>query len=145
MGVTHSPESPALTPAPRVLPELDDTSRPFWTAGAAGELRIAHCRTCRRYLHPPRSACRDCGATLEFEAVSGNGTVFSYTVAHQQFNPAVPTPFVIALVELDEQSDLRLVANIVDVDPEAVTTGMRVRVRFEQHDTVFVPVFAPAP
>lgn len=76
--------------------------------------------------------------------MSGEGTVFTYTVAYQQFHPDVPTPFVIALVELNEQRGLRVVANIVDCDPSAVACGMPVRVRFEQHDSVFVPVFSPA-
>ncbi|CAJ1510688.1 Zn-ribbon domain-containing OB-fold protein [[Mycobacterium] burgundiense] len=139
--MTQSPELPVSIP--RTLPELDEWSRPFWTAGAAGELRIAHCPSCRKYLHPPRPHCRDCGTAPEFVAVSGCGTVFTFTVAQQQFHPEVPTPFVIALVELDEQDDLRLVTNIVDCDPDAVTTGMRVKVGFEQQGAVFVPVFSP--
>ena len=71
-------------------------------------------------------------------------TLFTYTVAHQQFHPAVPTPFVIALVELVEQPGLRLVTNLVDCDPDSLTTGMALRVRFEQHGETFMPVFAPA-
>lgn len=73
--------------------------------------------------------------------MSGEGTVLTYTIAHQQFHPDVPTPFVIVLVELVEQADLRLVAHIVDCDPEAVVCGMQVQVRFEQHGSVFVPAF----
>ncbi|WP_412457797.1 Zn-ribbon domain-containing OB-fold protein [Mycolicibacterium elephantis] len=130
--------------APRILPELDDSSRPYWTGGAAGELRIAHCGSCRRFFHPPFDGCPDCGGAVEFVAVSGEGTVFTYTVTYQQFHPDVPTPFVIALVELNEQQGLRLVANIVDCDPSAMMCGMPVRVRFEQYGSVFVPVFAPA-
>lgn len=130
--------------APRILPGLDDVDSPYWTGGAVGELRIAFCQSCRRYLHPPEDRCPDCAGTLTFVAVSGDATVFSYTVAHQQFHPDVPTPFVIALVELVEQPGLRVVTNIVDCEPDAVRCGMPVRVRFEQHGSVFVPVFAPA-
>ncbi|MEB3031225.1 OB-fold domain-containing protein [Mycolicibacter sp. MYC340] len=127
-----------------MLPELDEVSAPYWTGGAVGELRIAHCGSCRSYLHPPRGACPDCDAALEFRTVSGNGTLFTFTVNYQQFHPDVPTPFVIALVELDEQPGLRVATNIVDCDPAAVVSGMPVRVRFEEHGEVFVPVFAPA-
>ena len=134
--------------APRILPGVDESSRPYWTGGAAGELRIAHCGSCARFVHPPRHECADCGATLEDVAVSGDGTLFTYTIAYQQFHPDVPPPFVIALVELNEQRGLRVVTNIVDCDPASLVSGMPVRVRFEQHDletgTVFVPVFAPA-
>ena len=80
----------------------------------------------------------------EPEPVSGRGTVFTFTINHQQYHPDVAPPYVIAVVELDEQPDLRLPTNIVDGDPDDVRIGAAVQVRFEQHDDVFVPVFAPA-
>jgi len=137
--------SPVSAHVRRILPELDEATRPFWTGGADGRLRIAHCGACRRYVHPPKAACPECAGALEYRAVSGDATVFTYTVAHQQFRPDVPTPFVIAVVELAEQDDLRLVTNIVDCEPDAVRSGMAVKVRFEQQDSTFIPVFAPIP
>lgn len=136
-------DSAAFAQAPRILPEVDDVTGPYWTGGAVGELRVAHCDSCRRYLHPPRPTCQDCGCTTRFVAVSGNGVLFTYTVAYQQFHPDVPVPFVIALIELDEQPGLRVAANVVDCDPDALVCGMPVRVQFEQHGDAFVPVFAP--
>jgi uncharacterized OB-fold protein len=54
---------------------------------------------------------------------------------------------VIAIVQLDEQADLRIATNIVDCEPDSVYVGLAVEVRFEHHETdegsVFVPVFAP--
>lgn len=142
------PQTPVFDIPPRIVPEIDDTTRPYWTAGADGRLRIAHCEACRRFVHPPRPGCPDCGQALGYRVVSGEATLFTYTVAYQQFHPAVPTPFVIALVELVEQPDLRLVTNIVECEPDALTCGMPLRVRFEQQrsgdEAVFVPVFAPA-
>jgi uncharacterized OB-fold protein len=134
---------------PRILPKIDDHARGYWTGGADGQLHIAHCGSCRRYVHPPRGTCADCGEPLTFVAVSGNATLFSHTVAHQQFHPAVPTPFVIALVELVEQPGLRLVTNLIDCDPDSLTCGMALRVRFEEHrhggEPVFVPMFTAVP
>lgn len=73
--------------------------------------------------------------------------MFSYTVNHQPFNPSVPVPYVVAIVELDEQPDLRIATNIVGCDPDSVHVGLPVEVRFERHDVggdaVFVPVFTP--
>lgn len=136
--------SPVPAFAPRILPRIDDQNRGFWTSGADGELHIARCESCRQYIHPPRSNCSDCSDPLVFAAVSGDATLYSYTVAHQQFHPAVPTPFVIALVELVEQPGLRLVTNLVDYDLDSLSCGMDLRVRFEQHGEAFVPVFTPA-
>jgi uncharacterized OB-fold protein len=80
--------------------------------------------------------------------VSGRGEVFTYTVNHHPFNPAVPPPYVIALVQLEEQDDLRIATNIVDCEPDSVNIGLPVEVRFERQDvgadTVYFPVFAPS-
>ncbi len=129
---------------PRILPPLTDVDRPFWTGGRDGALLIQRCVGCRRWVHPPTDeGCPDCGGELAYEPVSGNGTVFAFTVNHQQFHPDVPPPYVIAIVELDEQEDLRLPTNLVDVDPDALECGMPVQVRFEHNGEVYLPVFAP--
>ncbi|WP_319447731.1 MULTISPECIES: Zn-ribbon domain-containing OB-fold protein [unclassified Mycobacterium] len=128
---------------PRVLPRLDLHTKAFWTGGANAQLLIARCRDCSRWVHPPVADCPNCGGPLEPTPVSGDGVVFTYTVNYQQFHPAVVPPYVIALVELPEQPGLRIAANIAGCDPEAVAIGMAVRVEFEQHEHVFVPVFTP--
>lgn len=108
-------------------------------------LQVARCEACDRWVHPATDACTECGRTLSWEPVSGRGTVFTFTVNHQPFNPEVPVPYVIALVQLDEQADLRIPTNIVDCDPADVVIGLPVAVRFEQQDDVYFPLFAPVP
>ena len=108
---------------------------------------IAFCVTCDLWAGPPAADCPDCGGVLEARPVSGRGTVFTYTVNYQPFNPAVPVPYVIAIVELEEQADLRIASNIVDCEPDSVHVGLPVEVRFERQDVDeenrYVPVFAP--
>jgi uncharacterized protein len=139
-------DAPPAIPA-RMLPELNDHNRAFWTGGAHGQLMIAFCVTCELWVGPPAADCPDCGGVLQARPVSGRGTVFTYTVNHQPFNPAVPVPYVIAIVELEEQADLRIASNIVDCEPDSVRTGLLVEVRFERQDvgdeSVYMPVFAP--
>ena len=130
---------------PRVLPPLTDVDRSFWTGGRDGRLSIQRCGSCRRWVHPPIEGCPACGGALAFEPVSGHGTLFTFTVNLQQFHPDVPPPYVIAIVELDEQADLRLPTNVVNCDPESLWCGMPVRVLFERNGDVFLPVFEPAP
>jgi len=130
--------------AARILPPLTDLNRPFWTGGANGELLILRCGTCRRWVHPPVSPCPHCGAVRPApEAVSGKGRVFTYTVNWHPFNPGVPVPIVIAIVELAEQEGLRFTTNLVGCEPGEVTIGLPVEVRFEPHGEVWVPVFVP--
>jgi len=130
-----------------MLPKVHEHNRAFWTGGADGQLMISWCTQCELWVGPPAADCPDCGGALEARPVSGRGTVFTYTVNHQPFNPDVPVPYVIAIVELDEQSDLRIASNIVDCEPDSVYVGLPVAVRFEPHSSegekVFVPVFAP--
>jgi uncharacterized OB-fold protein len=76
--------------------------------------------------------------------VSGRATVASYTVNRQPWIPGFPPPYVVALVELAEEPDVRLMTNIVDVAAGAVAIGMAVDVFFEQWGDVWVPLFRPA-
>ena len=64
-------------------------------------------------------------------------------MSSQQSEP-VP-PYVIAIVELDEQPGLRLTTNIVNCPVEAVHIGMRVRVLFDHREDVWLPLFEPLP
>ena len=134
-------------PSTRMLPALDDHNRAFWTGGADGRLRIHFCGQCGVWVTPLVTECPVCDGALESRPVSGRGTVFTYTVNYQPFNPGVPVPYVIAIVELEEQADLRIATNIVDCEPDSVRIGLPVEVRFERQDagdeSVYMPVFAP--
>ena len=128
----------------RVLPRLDDRNRPFWTGGADGELRFWRCQACGWWLHPPGPICPQClSRDLQPEAASGSAVVHTYTINHQNWMPGFDLPYVIAIVELPEQEGLRLTTNIVDCDPGDVRIGMPVRVRFDDYDDVWLPVFEP--
>jgi uncharacterized OB-fold protein len=111
--------------------------------GVPGQLLIEHCDTCARWVHPAAGECRDCGSPLVARAVSGLGTVFTYTVNHHPYNPDIATPYVIAIVELAEQSGLRVAANIVGCEPDSVTCGMPVAIQPEP-GSGGAPQFAPA-
>jgi uncharacterized protein len=139
--MNQDPSTMAL--APRILPELDEHNRPFWTRGAQGDLTIQWCSECDRWVHPPNGSCPQGHTGLEPRVVSGDGTVFTFTINRHAFHPAVPPPYIVAIVELVEQADLRMIANIVECPVDGVTVGMRVRVRFEPHGDVHVPVFVP--
>lgn len=128
----------------RVLPRLTDANEHFWRGGEAGELRFLRCRDCATFVHPPAPICPAChGKQLGVEAVSGLATVATFTLNHQPWVPAPDHPYAIAIVELDEQPGLRLMTNIVGCAPEAVRIGQRVRVVFEHHDDVWIPLFEP--
>ena len=129
----------------RLLPKLSDDVAPFWTGGERGELVMWRCQDCGYWIHPPSPICPTClSRDLATETLSGRGVVHSYTVNEQTWNPTMPPPYVIALVELDEQTALRLMTNIVKCALEDVHFGMPVQVVFEHHDDVWIPLFEPA-
>jgi uncharacterized OB-fold protein len=74
--------------------------------------------------------------------VSGRGIVHSFTVNHQQWIPG-SDPYVIGLVTVAEQDDVRLTTNIVRCAPDDVHIGMAVEVEFERHEDVWLPLFGP--
>ena len=87
--------------------------------------------------------CPTCNS-LEWAAVeaTGRGTVFSFVMPRHPQYPWFEPDYIVALVELEE--GVRLVTNLVDVTPAAVTIGMAVTVRFDEFDGGLVlPMFAP--
>jgi uncharacterized OB-fold protein len=132
------------TPIFRLVPALTSNTADFWSGGAQGELRIQRCQACGYWAHPPTDICSRClSRDLAAEPTSGKGSLFSFAVSHQAAGPDVPIPYTIALVELPEQSGLRVLSNLVNCAPEDARVDMPVRVLFEQHDDVFVPLFEP--
>jgi hypothetical protein len=131
----------------RLLPQLTPENEHFWKGGAEGELRFLHCARCAYLVHPPQPRCPLClGTELAPRAVSGRAQVLTFTVNHQPWIPGFAPPYVVAIVAIDEQPDLRLMTNVVGCAPEAVRIGMPVRVVFEAcEDGIHLPLFEPVP
>lgn len=140
--------APDTTPPFRILPQVTDLNRHFWTGGERGALCFLRCRDCGTYIHPPVRVCpKDHSKNVEPEAVSGRAQVASYTINHQPWMPGPELPYVVAIVEIEEDPTVRLTTNIVGCAPEEVRIGMKVEVEFEKHpdgdETVWIPVFRP--
>ncbi len=131
-------------PLLRLLPRLTDEVAFYWTSGEDGHLRLMHCNACGYFNHPPGPICRRClSRDIAPQVVSGRGTVETYTVNIQQWIPG-SEPYIIAWVSIAEQPDVRIQANVVDVEPDDVHIGMPVQVVFEHHEDVWIPLFTPA-
>lgn len=135
------------------LPDTDwPPTAPFWAAAARGVLQVPRCDACARYVWYPEGPCRHCGATERtWTAVSGRGTLFSWSVIHRAFIPqfVADVPFVTALVALDEDPAVRLATRIVDATPDALRIDMPVQVVFRTLSVpgrprqVMAPLFTP--
>lgn len=132
----------------RVLPQLSEQNRDFWTAGARGELRFWRCGDCAQLIHPWQPICPSCRSkNLATAAVSGRATLATYTINHQSWMPGPELPYVVAIVELVEQPSVRLTTNLVRCPHDQIRIGMPLRVVFEHHPDpagdVYIPLFAP--
>ncbi len=132
----------------RLPPEPTAESRAFWSGGAQGHLLITRCHSCGHFFHPPGPVCFRCRSTdVAAEPASGRAFVAAYTVNRQQWLPGLPPPYVVAIVELAEDRDVRLTTNVVDLDESQLAVGLEVEVFFEQWGeddaAVWLPLFRP--
>ena len=116
-----------------------------WSAAGEGRLALPYCASCARFHWPPRAACPQCRGEASWRDAAGTGRVVSFSVVRRAVNPELKddAPYAIGFVELEE--GVRMFSNIVDVDPDTLRVGLRVRCRFEPalDGAVQVPVFAP--
>jgi uncharacterized OB-fold protein len=127
------------------LPAVDDLSLPFWEAAKQHKLVVQRCQECSYFNHPPRLACDACQSQqLQFEPVSGQGTIYTFTVMHQPniagFEDQIP--YINILVELEEQPLLFMVSNLPDSEKDKVRIGGQVEAYFEDvNDEITLPQF----
>ncbi|MET0272805.1 MAG: Zn-ribbon domain-containing OB-fold protein [Phenylobacterium sp.] len=122
-------------PAPPVTIE----SKPFWDAAAEGRFLIKRCVPCGKPHWYPRAICPHCGSgETVWEESPGEGVVYTFSILRRS-----PTgPFALGYVTLDEGP--AVLTNFVDVAPEDLKIGMRVKVKFQPTEGgPPAPVFAP--
>jgi uncharacterized OB-fold protein len=128
-------------PVPPVTDDID--TAPFFAAAGEGRLVARRCADCGKYLHVPRAYCRYCGSwNTGFQEVSPHGRLYSWTVVRQQLHPALPVPYTIVLVDVDDAQGVRL-AGRIDGETE-LQPGMAMQARFEAiTDSAALPQWEP--
>ena len=99
---------------------------------AQGHYRLTgtRCNACRCVIEGERLACPRCGERHAREAVdlAASGRVHAHTVIHRTF-PGVRTPFIAAVVDLDDGCTVR--GSLADIDPLIeLPQDLRVRMVF---------------
>jgi len=101
-----------------ILPDLaSEVTRGFWEGCAEGELRIQTCGDCGAMRMPPRPMCPVCRSVARaWRAVSGEGRIWSYVVAHPPLLPAYAAiaPYPVVTVELVEDPTIRVVGQTTE-------------------------------
>jgi|HubBroStandDraft_2_1064218.scaffolds.fasta_scaffold74553_2 uncharacterized OB-fold protein len=144
-GVT---DQATAAPGPvRPLPAADEPdTRPLWEGSREQELRYPVCDACHRLIWYPRAHCPSCGSlsvTWVAAATPVEGAIYTFTVVRRHLHPffATRVPYVVAWIDLD--AGPRLLSEVTDADPDAVRIGDRVRLHWERHESLSLPLFAP--
>ena len=126
-------------------PKISKLGRPFWDAARRGKLVIQQCRDCAKFIFYPSVICENClSDRLEWQEVSGRGTVESYSTVYRPFTRefAEDVPYTVALVRLEE--GIMILSWLSGVEPDAATIGMKVAVTFERmNDEIALHRFKP--
>lgn len=136
---------PTLHTSDRPLPEPDIVTAGFWTSVAEGRLAVQKCDACSVLQHPPAFVCMTCGSTQwHYADVSGRGTIYSFTVVHtarhRAFRHAVP--FGIAMIQLEEDPSMFLLANYQSAEVEGMVIGAQVEFWSDAvRDGISIPQF----
>jgi uncharacterized OB-fold protein len=135
--------APAEGRPKRPRPAITQDNAFFFEGARRGKLLIQHCTSCGTLRHPPLPACGTC-RSFEWDTVeaSGRGELYSWVVVHYPQVPAFDYPLLIGLVELEEGT--RLVAELLDADPEQLRIGLPLETTFvECDDELTLPMFRP--
>lgn len=132
------------------VPVPDQASAPFFDGAAEGRLMIRRCKTCGTHMWPVTrwgstviSRCTSClSGDVEWVTASGRGTLYTFAVMHQPYDPAFEIPYNLSIVELEEGVRTGTL-NIVGCDNDELEIGMPLEVCFEERDGVSLPLFRP--
>ena len=137
-------DDPAAIPP---LPDPNPLTQFYWDGANEQKLMILRCQDCGHYIHYPRPVCNRClSINLAPEQVSGRGTLYTYTLPMQPIHPYFieRVPYVYAVIELPEEENLKVVANVIDCPEEKLRVGMPLEVVFEEvAPGVTLPQFRP--
>jgi uncharacterized protein len=135
-----------MTESVRPLPLPDWDTQPYWDAARGHRLEMPRCADCGRFCFPPRARCPSCLSTdLQWTELTGRGSVYSFTIVCVPMLRGFEPPYAVAQIELDDQPGLRMIANIVECDPNDIRIGMPVALAFEDvAEDCALPQFRPA-
>lgn len=111
----------------RAAPKPFSFSLPFWQATREKKLLIQYCRATGKPQFYPRPTSIFTGRRdLEWREVSGEGSLYTYTIAHRGPGPFQGhEPYVIANVQLD--AGVNIIGNLVNCERDQIVIGMRVK------------------
>lgn len=112
--------------APPLVPHLK-------TEGGKPYIAGSRCGACGQVFVGDRQVCARCTARGQMKPVhiAETGKLYAFTVVHRSF-PGVATPFIDAVVDLDDGAHLKGTLLEVDPDPAKIPFDLPVRIAYRE-------------
>lgn len=121
----------------------DAFTEPFWLAAKERRLVVCKCEGCGSFRMPPTPFCPECQSTqIHWQALSGRATLYSFAIV-RGYPGLSDITLVPAVLELAGAPGIKMVSNVIDVDPAEARIGMELEVDFHPIDDWQLPVFRP--
>lgn len=126
-------------------PMADGITLPWWQAASEHRLVVQCCAECGHTRLPPAPVCSECRSEeAGWQEVSGRGEVYTYTIVHRPIAAEQTIPYVIAVIALEDSGGVRMISNLVEMEPESVVIGLPVELVWEDmSDDLAIPRFRP--
>lgn len=115
------------------VPDLTDPNfAPFWQGTRENKLMVQRCEACGTHRWPPRLTCRSCRSPdLAWVEVAPRGTLYTYTtVGRPTAKGFSSTPYTVGFVALDTPANIRVIGNVIGVEPSQLVIGMALEGHF---------------
>lgn len=120
---------------------IDVWTAPFWEAAASETLLLPRCGTCARFRWPPGPFCPHCQSQQTEWRPAGPGRIYSYTIVRSSGENGAGKLRAPALVEFPDAGRVRMLAAIVDAQPDRLAIGATLRVDWVNTANVKAPIF----
>lgn len=136
-NITTESYLPEGMPLPAPMP--DGLDAPFWEATRQHKLVVQRCHTCGTFQFGPEWICHKCRANeMGWVQCSGRGKIYAFERVWHPVHKALRDkgPYLIALVELPDAGNVRMVGNLLGDPQQDVKIGDDVEVVWEDHQDV---------
>ncbi len=109
-----------------------------------GKLLGLKCKSCGAVFSPPSMVCRECGSEdVEVTEVNDEGVIDTYTVIHvAPLGYEKEVPYIVARAKMNE--GFIMVGRVIDIPPEEVTIGAKIKVGYAERPNGVMITFKPA-
>ena len=121
-------------------PDITPEAKHYWDSLSAGQLLLQECKDCGKRYYYARPFCPSCmSRKVEWLPVSGNGTIYSFSLVRSKGAVASAPVFV----TLDE--GVTMLSALVDCDYDKLAIGAKVKLKLVPSEGgPPIPFFTPA-